>query len=41
MLGIIIYLQVDRPVSANKILMGVHIGETGSLKRTGLSHLVG
>ena len=40
-LGIIIYLQIDRSVSADEFLMGMHIRETGSLTRTGLSPLVG
>ena len=40
-LGIIIYLQIDRSVSAYEFLMGMHIRETGSLTRTGLSPLVG
>ena len=40
-LGIIIYLQIDRSVSADEFLMGMHIREAGSLTRTGLSQLVG
>ena len=40
-LGIIIYLQIDRSVPAYGFLMVIHIRETGSLTRTGLSHLVG
>ena len=39
-LGIIIYLQIVRSVSVDEFLMGMHIRETGSLTRTGLSHLV-
>ena len=39
MLGIITYLQIFRSVSADEFLMGMHIRETGSLTRTGLSHL--
>ena len=40
-LGFMVYLQIDRSVSADGFLMGMHIGEAGSPKRTGLSHLVG
>ena len=29
-LGIIIYLQIDRSVSADEFLMGMHIRETGA-----------
>ena len=34
-LGIIIYLQIDRSVSADDFLMGMHIRETGSLSEPG------
>ena len=30
MLGIIIYLQIDRSVSADEFLMGMHIREPGA-----------
>ena len=40
-LATIIYLQIDRSVSADEFLMVIHIRETASPKRTGLSHLVG
>ena len=36
-LGIIIYLQIDRSVAADGFLMGMHIREAGSLSNWALS----